>query len=178
VDLLSLEAAGTAERPALKGTSSVIGGDLYTLTVGLPRSAPTLKLSAVTVRGANKKPVRARWLGHQGYATVTIESDVTQEVGWELTFEPAEPYLYPVTAPKEAKVTADGPAGAVVTWPSPFVPHAGHLVTVNGQPLGVAFGRRAMLRDLTPGERYGISVRTLWYDGSLSADASDTSYTP
>lgn len=181
VDLLALRHGGTSTHPTMSGQSRVIGGDPYTLTVGLPRSAPTFRLAAARVRGAERgrgAPVRVTWESHQGYATVTIRTDSSQTVAWELEFEPSQPYVYPVTSPNRLEATATGLAGAVLRWPVEYYPRAAYEVAVDGRMVGAALSARARLDGLPPGRSYQITVRSMWSDGSRARNAAELTYTP
>ncbi|MBX6332530.1 MAG: NPCBM/NEW2 domain-containing protein, partial [Gemmatimonadaceae bacterium] len=179
VDLLALHSGGTSAHPALSGRSRVIAGDPYTLTIGLPRGAATYRLAAARARGEGRgAPVRVSWATHQGYATVTIASDSTQTVAWDLAFEPSRPYVYPVTSPERIEVTAAGLSSAVVRWPVEYYPRAAYQVAVDGQPVGEAFTPRAVLRGLAPGHTYRLTVRSMWSDGSPARNAAEVTYTP
>jgi hypothetical protein len=178
VDLLELGEGTTSATPVLKGRSIVIGGDPYTLTIGLPRSEPSLELVGVKARGGFARPPRVRFASHQGYATVTFESDSTQEVKWALSFEPADHYVYPVSNPFGLKVSSTGLTDAEVTWQAAYASNAGHEIAVDGQVLGVAFAPRAILRDLIPGQKYTIGVRALWADGSGPEEFAEVEYSP
>ncbi len=183
VDLFRLESSGTEERPILSGISQVIADDAYTLMIGLPRGAATFRLVSAQAeplaRGANATAiVQVEQQSHQGYATITIRSKVSQIVAWELRFEPAERYVAHAVAPERLQVEGHGSTDAVVTWPTPYSPNAGYQVAVNGQSVGVAFAPRAVLHDLVPGQSYEISVRALWYDGSTGTGVAETTYIP
>src|SRR5581483_10217562 len=98
VDLLALRSGGSAAHPTLAGRSRVIGGDPYTLTIGLPPAAPTYRLVGVHVEpSARGTRVDVSWATHQGYATVTLRSPTTRVLSWRLDFAPDTPYVYPVT---------------------------------------------------------------------------------
>jgi hypothetical protein len=179
VDLLDLEAGGSATQPTLAGRSRIIAGDPYTLTVGLPRSAPTFQLAGVKVNGERREhPVRVSSASHQGYATVTLESDASQTVSWELEFEPAQPYLFPVISPSRLQVTQEGLSQATLHWPTQYHVKAGYLIEIDGEPLGVAFEPWAELRGLAPGRSYRIGVRSIWYDGTVGEQAAEVVFTP
>ncbi|NIQ55738.1 MAG: hypothetical protein GWN71_20975, partial [Gammaproteobacteria bacterium] len=47
VDLLELTSSGPTDAPVLSGRSRVIGGDDYTVTVGLPPGGPGIRLASV-----------------------------------------------------------------------------------------------------------------------------------
>jgi hypothetical protein len=179
VDLLALQHGGSATHPALSGESRVIGGDRYTLTVGLPRGDSSFRIATARAKGSAKAtPVRVSSTSHQGYATVTIRSDSTQVVSWGIEFEPATPYVYPVTSPERIEATATGLSGAMLHWPVEYYPRSAYRVEVDGHPVGEAFSARASISGLTPGGTHRISVRSLWADGSAAEKAAELSYTP
>lgn len=175
VDLLERNDGGTVERPVLSGRSRLVAGDPYRLTVAVPRAKPTFRLAAARARGA-ARPVRVRWESHQGYATATIESEVAQDVAWELSFAPAEPYRYPVESPGQVQAWPHGVAGAHVRWPAQYHVKAGYVVELDGQPVGYAFAPNATLRDLEPGRSYRVGVRSVWSDGSASPKPAETTH--
>lgn len=179
VDLRALEHGGSATHPSLSGESRVIGGDPYTLTVGLPRGKSTFRIATARAKAAkNGAPVRVSWASHQGYATVTIRSDSTQVVGWSIDFEPSEPYVYPVTSPERIEATATGLSSAMLHWPVEYYPRSAYQVVVDGRPVGEAFTARASIAGLTPGKTHHISVRSMWADGTSAEKAAELAYTP
>jgi hypothetical protein len=184
VDLLELEHGGTEDRPVLAGRSRMIGGDPYTLTIGLPRSSPTWRLADVRLDA--DQPVRCTHASHQGWATLTLRSDVTQEVSWCLEFEPADGeeagdgggvFVFPVSPPERITVETKGVHCAVVTWPAPYHPQAGFCVELDGERVGVAFHTRVVLRHLEPGRSYVAGVRSVWTDGSVSERTAEARFT-
>jgi hypothetical protein len=184
VDLRSLEpspvAARAPARPTLSGTSRVIANDPYTLTIGLPRAAPTFQLHNVELfdpQSGQALQLPRTFASHQEYATVTIESNETREVGWRLTFAPAQPYVFPVRAPHEIHVRQLDPHRVELTWPPEYHAKAGYQVLLDGQVLGVAFSPRAVLRNLDPGRTIRVGVRSIWYDGSTGTGLAETQFT-
>jgi hypothetical protein len=179
VDLRALEHGGSAARPSLAGESRVIGGDQYTLTVGLPRGKSSFRIATARAHGsASSAPVRVSWSSHQGYATVTIRTDSTQIVRWAIEFEPAAPYVYPVTSPQRIEATTIGLSSAMLHWPVEYYPRSAYQVVVDGRPVGEAFSARASVAGLTPGTTHEISVRSMWADGTSAEKAAELSYTP
>lgn len=179
VDLRALHSGGTSSHPTLSGESRVIGGDPYTLTIGLPRSAPTFALATARVRGTKRgAPVHVSWASHQGYATVTITTDSTQVLSWDLGFAPSQPYIYPVTSPNRLEATATGLSSAELRWPVEYYPRSAYQVAVDGHPIGETFSARATLSDLVPGQTYKITVQSMWADGSIAKNAATLDYTP
>jgi len=177
VDLLALDEGGVFTQPTLAGRSRVIAGDPYILTVGLPRDALTFRLAEVTVAGSDM-PVRTSWANHQGYATVTVESDVTQTVEWSLGFAAAEPYIYPVVSPSRLQITQEGIGGATLRWPTQYHVKAGYVIEVDGESVGTAFQPWARLSDLEPLNSYRVGIRSVWYDGRAGESAAEVTYTP
>ena len=183
VDLRALEHGGSATHPSLSGESRVIGGDAYTLTVGLPRGKSSFRIATARANGsangsANGARVRVSWSSHQGYATVTIRTDSTQVVRWGIEFEPAAPYVYPVTSPQRIEATTIGLSSAMLHWPVEYYPRSAYQVVVDGRPVGEAFSARAGIAGLTPGKTHEISVRSMWADGSAAEKPAELSYTP
>jgi hypothetical protein len=157
----------------------VIGDDPYTLTVGLPRGKSSFRIATARASGsAHGAPVRVSWASHQGYATVTIRTDSTQVVRWGIDFEPAAPYVYPVTSPQRIETTATGLASAMLHWPVEYYPRSAYQVVVDGRPVGEAFSARASVAGLTPGKAHQISVRSMWADGTAAEKAAELTYTP
>jgi hypothetical protein len=177
VDLLDLQDGGIVTEPTMSGRSRVVAGDAYTLTIGLPRSGSTFRLAQTVAQGADR-PVAVSWASHQGYATVTIESDVAQTVDWELTFEPARPYVYPVVSPSRLQVVRDGLSTATLKWPTQYHVKAGYLVEIDGEVAGTAFEPQVQVFDLVPGRTYNFGVRSVWYDGTVGEQTAQASYVP
>jgi hypothetical protein len=182
VDLRALEHGGSDTKPSLTGESRVIGGDAYTLTVGLPRGKSSFRIATARAGSAggtgSAAPVRVSWASHQGYATVTIRTDSTQVVKWGIDFEPAAPYVYPVTSPERLEATATGLSSALLHWPVEYYPRSAYQVVVDGRPVGEAFSARASIAGLVPGKVHQLSVRSMWADGSSAEKTAELTYTP
>ncbi|MGE0480218.1 MAG: NPCBM/NEW2 domain-containing protein [Phycisphaerae bacterium] len=165
LDVVSDEVDGT---PRLRGRSRLIAHEPYVLTFALPRAAPTWTLRDARARGLSGGDVRVECRAHQGAATVALRSAGSQEVEWELRFAPATPYVYPVQPPAGLAVQPSGLFDAEARWSSEYHSSAAHRVEIDGAPAGVSFHRRAVLRELAPGQRVMVGVRSVWYDGSVS----------
>jgi hypothetical protein len=178
-DIMELRAGGIVTRPSLAGRSRILGGDPYTLTVGLPRGSSTFRLARVDVSGDDRRPdPEVTWQTHQGYATITISSPVSQVVAWELGFEPTQPYVYPVVSPPRIHLTQRGIAGADLRWPTQYHVKAGYVVELDGEPLGTAFRPQAALNGLDPRRDHRIGVRSIWYDGTVGEEAAEVLHEP
>lgn len=179
VELRALEHGGSATHPTLSGESRVIGDDPYTLTVGLPRGKSSFRIAMARANGtATSVPVRVSWSSHQGYAIVTIRTDSTEIVRWGIEFEPAAPYVYPVTSPQRIEATTVGLSSAMLHWPVEYYPRSAYQVVIGGDTVGEAFSARASIAGLAPGASHQISVRSMWADGTSAEKAAELTYTP
>lgn len=160
--------------PGLSGRSRVVGGDDYVLTFGLPPAGPGLRVASVRARGG-AGAVTTDWQSHIGYATVILTTEATQEVEWEVRFEPAETYVYTPRVPTGLQAEPGEDGWVHVTWRPEYYSIAGYQVEVNGEPAGVAFEPRAALR-LEPGT-HAIGVREVWYDGTIGEEAAELEVT-
>jgi len=177
VDLVELDEGGIFTEPSLAGRSNVVADDPYTLVIGLPRDAATFKIAEASAAG-DAQSVRTSWANHQGYATLTIDSDISQSVEWSIRFQPAQAYVYPVVSPSQIQVTQDGIGAANLRWPTQYHVKAGYVVEIDGQSVGTAFQPSARLSGLEPLRSYQIGVRSVWYDGTTGEDAAEVNYTP
>jgi hypothetical protein len=176
VDLKSLSPGGSVEAPTLAGRTRVIGGEPYTLTVGFPPGGPGTLLTEVSVRGEDGA-AEVVFQSHLGYATVRIESGITQEVSWEMTFQEGDTWVYPPRRPEGVQATLDETGAARLTWRAEYYSIGGYQVEVDGVPVGVAFEPRALLTDLEPGRTYTLGVREVWYDGTVGEEVNEIAFT-
>ncbi len=178
VDLAALSTGGTDSTPTISGRSRVVGGDAYTLTFGLPAAASTYRISGATVAGepgADRPSVTFE--SHQGYATVTIASEASQTVSWNVRFSPTGAYHYPVGAQGPLKAQQLSATSVRLTWPTEYYLHAGYRVSVDGRPVGVTFQPWATIPDLAPGREHTFEVREVWTDGTAARRSISTALT-
>ncbi|MHC5112102.1 MAG: NPCBM/NEW2 domain-containing protein [Planctomycetota bacterium] len=175
VDLLDLNYGLKRGLPCLRGRSRVIGGDPYSLTIGLPRAGPTFGLRSVKAKGVH--PVKTAFGSQQGFATVELRSERTQEVSWELLFEPVTPYVFPVKGIFDVHVRPRELDGVEVSWHVGFESRSAYEILVDDQSLGVAFHTRAVIRNVKPGRTIRIGVRSIWSDGTASAKTTEIAHT-
>jgi len=167
VDLTSLESDSAEDEAILRGTSRVIAGDPYRITIGLPPGEPA---QSIVARVEPQGTVKHCLLAHHGCATLTLQSCTTREVRWELRFQPQPAYRFPAAGPDSVRVGATGLGSAEVTWTSPYLEHVAFRVSMDDQVLGYAFQPRAVLTELSPGRSYRVHVKAVWYDGAPAAD--------
>ncbi len=169
VSLKALSSGGTAQKPTVSGESRVVGGDPYTLTFGLPPVRATYRIVSATATGEPGRPrPSVTFASHQGYATVTVASNVSQTVSWSVKFGPSEAYHYPVGAQGPLAVRQRSVTSVDLSWPTEYYLHAGYRVSVDSEPMGVTFQPWATIRGLAPGKQHTIDVREVWTDGTVA----------
>jgi hypothetical protein len=166
VDLVSQEIRGNR----FFGTSRLIKNDPYKLRFAFPRG----KNYAVKSATAGGLPVRI--INHQGWAEVEITSPKTTEVNWEVRFEPAPTYRFPVKEPQHLWAEPNGINGANLHWTIVHQPAAGYQVWLNEKLLGFTPSQVFALRGLDPNTAYTAEVRTVWQDGTLSEKKAQLSF--
>jgi NPCBM/NEW2 domain/Melibiase len=173
VDLISHNF--NAARNTYSGKSKVIRNDPYNLWFAFPRGKHLAIKSATAYSRAGKLPVRI--VNHQGWATGEITSPVTTEVNWEVRFEPAPAYHFPVKEPGNLWAERAGIDGANLRWTIPHQPASGYQVSLNGTLLGFTPTQAFALRGLDPNTAYTAEVRTVWQDGTLSEKKASLQFT-
>ncbi len=163
IDLVQLESE--PDGLSFRGESRVIKNDPYELHFVFPRGTNFAIKSAKARSSAGS--VSSRQTNHQGWATVTIDSDTTAEVDWEVTFEPADSYVYPTQAPAGLRVERAGLDGIDFKWNAQYYLNAGYQVYLDGSLLGYTPDTSYPLRGLDPERTYTLEVRSVWQDGSI-----------
>ena len=167
VDLISHSIRGSR----YSGKSRLIKNDPYNLRFVFPRG----KNFAVKSATAGGLPVRI--VNHQGWAEVEITSPKTTEVSWEVRFETAPAYHFPVKEPQHLWAERAGVDGANLRWTIVHQPAAGYQVSLNGTVLGFTPSQVFALRGLDPNTTYTAEVRTVWQDGTLSEKKAQLAFT-
>jgi hypothetical protein len=153
------------------GTSQVIKEDPYELRFVFPRGRN------LSVKRASAEGLAVWWTNHQGWATVTIKSDRTTEVKWNVEFQPADIYQYPPEAPSNVRVKAIGLDSVEVTWSEVYWLNAGYRVYLDQRLVGYTPRAAMTVRQLDPKTTYHVSIETVWEDGSASRRRAQTSFT-
>jgi hypothetical protein len=167
VDLISHQIRGNH----YTGRSKLIQKDPYNLRFAFPRGKNFVIASAT----AGKLPVRIA--NHQGWAEVEITSPRTTEVSWEVRFEPAPAYHFPVKEPQHLRAERNGVDGANLRWMIPAQPTFAYQVSLNGTVLGYTTSQTFALRGLDPNTTYTAEVRSVWQDGTLSEKKAQLLFT-
>jgi hypothetical protein len=165
VDLsaLSWNEAGTS----YKGSSKVVKEDPYELRFAFPRGT-NFAVKRAEARGpSGRLPVKI--FNHQGWAAVQMTSPKNGQVNWEVEFEPADLYQYPVAAPEGVYVERAGLDGVNLHWREQYYLNAGYQVYLNGSLVGYTPDATFALRGLDSQTDYTAEVKTVWEDGKENA---------
>ena len=157
------------------GKSKLIRNDPYNLWFAFPRGKHLAIKSATAYSRSGKLPVRI--MNHQGWAEVEITSPITTEVSWDVRFEPASAYHFPVKEPQHLWAEQSGVDGAKLHWTVVHQPATGYQVSLNGKPLGFTPSQVFVLRGLVPNIAYTAEVRSVWQDGTLSDKKAQLQFT-
>ncbi len=169
VDLEHLEF--NAGENTYSGNSKLVAGDPYELRFAFPRG----KGFRVSRASAGKLPVTVR--NYETWAAVEFQSPATGDVAWEVSFEPAVQYHFPVHQPYGLSVAPAGVDGVDLTWAPDYYLTAGYQVSLNGVPAGESIDNVFALRGLDPRKDYAAEVRCMWSDGTVSTKAAGMRFT-
>jgi hypothetical protein len=167
VDLVSQHLRGNH----YSGRSKLIRNDPYELRFVFPRG------QNFAIRSASAEGLPVRIANHQGWSTVEFTSPKTSEVSWDVVFEPAPAYHFPVKEPQHLWVEQVGVDGANLRWVIPAQPVFAYQVSVNGKVLGYTSSQIFALRGLDPNTTYMAEVRSVWQDGTLSEKKAQLTFT-
>jgi NPCBM/NEW2 domain/Melibiase/Alpha galactosidase C-terminal beta sandwich domain len=148
------------------GRSRVIRDDPYELRFAFPRGRNFVIKRAVARSGAGPLPVKIS--NHDGWATIELVSARTTEVSWQIFFEPAAGYRFPLREPQNVWAERAGLDGVNLRWNVQHQPATGYQVTLDGRVLGFTPTQVFALKGLDPETTYTAEVRTAWHDGTVS----------
>jgi hypothetical protein len=157
------------------GKSRIVKDDPYEMRFVFPcgRNFSVMKFEARNKSGV--LPVTIN--NHQGWATVQFISPDTTDVSWNVSFEPAGSYHFPVREPGRLRVRRSGLDGVDLLWGSQYYLNAGYQISLNGKLLGRTGEASFPLRGLDPMADYKAEVRTVWEDGTVSPKAAEVTFT-
>ncbi|HTG88235.1 MAG TPA: alginate lyase family protein, partial [Pyrinomonadaceae bacterium] len=144
VDLVSQ--SYDAARSLYSGRSKVVKNDPYELRFAFPRGKYFQIKSATARTRTGRLPVRVA--NHQGWVAVEFTAPETSEVSWEVVFEPARAYHFPVREPGNLWAERAGLDGANLRWTVAHQPAAGYQVSLNGSVVGFTQTQVFALRGL------------------------------
>jgi len=163
VDLVRLESE--PDGLSFSGVSRIIKNDPYQLHFVFPRGT-NFAVNSARARSSSGS-LSSSHDNHQGWATVTIDSETTTEVDWEIVFEPADSYFYPTRNPGGLRVERIGLDGVDFMWNAQYYLNAGYQVFLDGRMLGYTPDTSYPLRRLDPERTHVLEVRSVWQDGSI-----------
>jgi hypothetical protein len=174
IDLLA--AKYDAVKNSCTGRSKVVRADPYELRFVFPRGKNFAIKSATARSDSAKLPVKIT--NHQGWASVEFTSPAqTTEVDWDVRFEPAPLYHFPVREPANLWAERVGLDGINLRWTAQHQPATGYQVYLNGELLGFTPSLVFPLRGLDPNANYTVEVKTVWDDGTASEKMAQLKFT-
>ena len=155
-----------AAKNSYAGRSKVVRNDPYELRFAFPRDK-NLAIKSATARSATARlPVKIT--NHQGWGSVEFASPQTTEISWDVQFESAPLYHFPVKAPANLWIERVGLDGVNVRWTPQQQPATGYQIYLNGALQGFTPSNVFPIRGLDPNAAYTIEVKTVWQDGTAS----------
>ena len=158
------------------GRSRIVRNDPYEIRFAFPKGKNFAVKHGTAQIGKTTLPVRIT--NHQGWATVEFTSPRNGDVDWNVEFQPADLYRFPVREPQNLWAESRGIDGVLLRWNVPHQPAAGYQVSVDGSPVGYSTTQSFFLKGLSPGRDYAIDVRTVWQDGRKSEKAATLKLRP
>ena len=174
VDLVSQKYEPAAK--TFSGTSKTVKNDPYELRFGYPPGT-NFKIRKATARGA-KGNLPVRITDQQGWAAVGFTSPQNGEVKWDVQFETAEIYRFPVREPQNAWTEHAGIGGVDLHWNVQHQPAIGYQVSLDGKVAGYSTTQVFALRGLEMDREYTAEIRTVWQDGKLSEKSAKLIFMP
>lgn len=171
VELESLSYDQSAQ--VIKGKSRVIKGDPYELRFVFPRDRRNLKIKRVEAPGFN-----FTFHNHDGWATVTIFSQASDSVSWEVYFEEGDVYNFPARTPSGLTAELKGLNKILLEWSPLYYLNAGYNVYVDGKLYLYTPINRCQLSNLDPRQEHLFEVKGVWLDGSVSEKAASLKFKP
>ena len=158
------------------GKSKVVRNDPYEIRFAFSKGKNFVIKQANAKSGKAKLPVRIT--NHQGWTTVEFTSPQNADVSWDVKFEPAKLYRFPVREPNNLWGEPSGLDGVDLHWGVPHQPATGYQVSLDGKVAGYSTTQAFALRGLEFGREYEAEVKTVWQDGKLSEKSSKLKFTP
>lgn len=174
IDLISYNY--NAAKKSYAGRSKVIKNDPYSLRFVFPRGK-NFAIKKATARTA-KGILPVEITNHQGWATIEFTSPRSTEVNWDVQFETAEFYRFPVREPQNLWGERAGLDGVDLRWNVQHQPAAAYQVSLNGEVLGYSTTQVFALRGLDANTNYTAEVKTVWQDGKISDKKAEFKFTP
>ena len=152
------------------GKSKIIKNDPYKLHFAFPKGQ-NFSISNIIAKNGNKI-LPAKINNHQGWATVTINSNETCTIDWTIQFQNTEFYPYPIQEPTKLKMTKTADNSVNITWNEQYWLNNGYRLYLNGELLGYTPRAFFPISKLTPGQKYTVEVETTWEDSTVSKNRS------
>jgi len=171
VDLESLSYDQNGQ--VIKGKSRVIKGDPYELRFVFPHEQRNLRIKRVEVPGYSFS-----LHNHDGWSTVTIFSQSSDLVSWEVYLEEADVYNFPARTPSGLKAELKGLNKVFLGWEPLYYLNAGYNVYVDGKLYLYTPINRCQVSGLNPSQEHAFEVKGVWLDGSVNEKATSLKFQP
>ena len=158
------------EKMLYKGRSILVKNDPYEIRFVFPRNR-NYKIKEAKVNGK-----KVKFFNYQGWARVCFSSPRNEEVIWEVYFEPAEIYTYPVNSPRGIDVEFTNFNGVRVYWTPLYALNAGYMVYLNDELLGYTPTNQFEIHGLDPEKEYEVKVYGVWFDGIKSKKPTEIKF--
>lgn len=149
-----------------KGKSQIVKNDPYELRFAFPKGSNYVIKAASATSASGSIPVKFR--NYQGWAVAEITIAKTEDVKWEVTFEPSKLYSIPTEEPSELWAESVGFDGANIHWVHRLQTTIGYQVYMNGELLGYTPNTVFPLKNLNPELEYNVEVRSVGQDFAVS----------
>ena len=173
VDLMSQKF--NAATKTYNGSSKVIRSDPYELRFAFPREQHLAIKRAIGWSKGGR--VGAKITNHQGWSTVEFSPAQTGVLNWEVTFEAAPAYKFPVREPQNLWVERASIDGVNLRWNVQHQPALGYQVWLNGRLIGFTPTQVFTFRGLDRNASYAAEVKTVWQDGTASEKQGKLQFT-
>ncbi|HEY0459443.1 MAG TPA: NPCBM/NEW2 domain-containing protein [Pyrinomonadaceae bacterium] len=178
VDLISQKF--DAAKNSYSGKSRVIKNDPYELSFVFPRGKNFVVKQATARTAKGNLPVKIN--NHQGWASVEIASANTTEAAWNVQFEPAEMYRFPVREPQNlwaerSSSSSSGLDGVNLRWNIQHQPATAYQISIDGEVVGFSPTQAFNLPNPDVNKEYTAEVKTVWQDGRLSEKGAKFKFT-
>ena len=147
------------------GKSNIIKNNPYQIHFAYPRGQ-YYEITDLNVKGV--KGLKTKIANHQGWSTIIVESPVTTDINWSVSFKPAYSYKYNTREPGRLSVEAVGLDAVKLSWGAQYYLNSGYQVYLDDELFGYSPATYIILENLNSQKQYTADVRTVWKDGDVN----------
>ncbi|MEW6455688.1 MAG: NPCBM/NEW2 domain-containing protein [Acidobacteriota bacterium] len=153
------------------GKSALIKDDPYELRFVFPRSGKTFR-----IKEAKAESLSVKISNYHGWGSVQFTSPINTEISWEVYFEPADLYTYPVETPDGVRFEVKGLDGIKLSWNPLYSLSAGYLVYLNDEVSGYTPVNSYEIKGLDVDKVNKVKIYGVWFDGSKSKKPAEIEF--